>query len=69
MAAPKPPLIEASPAQPLELAGIACASVQVDLSDERRTLLMLDLVRALARQAAAEAWAQAGLATQPENIP
>ena len=69
MAALQPPLITASPDQPLELAGTACASVQVDLSDERRTLLMLDLVRPLARQAAAEAWAQAGLATQPENIP
>ena len=69
MAALQPPLIKASPDQPIELAGTACASVQVDLSDERRTLLTLDLVRALARRAAAEAWAQAGLATQPGNNP
>lgn len=69
MAAPKLPPITAFPDQPLALAGTACATLQVALSDERRSLLMLDLVRALARQAAAEAWAQAGLATQPENTP
>lgn len=69
MASLTPPLIKASSDKHLGLADTACASVQVDLSDERRPLLKLDLVRALARQAAAEAWAQAGLATQPENIP
>ncbi len=68
MAAPKPLPITASSDQSLDMAGNTHASVQVGLADEQRSLLLLDLVRALARQAAGKAWEQAGLATPPENI-
>jgi len=69
MAALNIPPITASSDRSLDPAGTACATVQVDLSDERRSLLMLDLVRALARKAAAKALEQAGLETPPENTP
>ncbi len=69
MAALNPLPMTASSDQPLELAEHVCTPVQVDLSDEQQSLLTLRLVRALARQAAAEAWATPGRATQPENIP
>jgi len=69
MPASNSPPITASSDRSLDPAGTACATVQVDLSDERRSLLMLDLVRALARQAAAKASEQAGLETPPENTP
>lgn len=53
----------------LERTGTARTTVQVELSDDARHLLLLDLVRALARQAAAEAWGQANPETSKETTP
>jgi len=61
--------IIATSGRSLDLAGNACATPQVQLPDEARNLLLLNLVRALARQAAAEAWGQANPKTCKEPAP
>ena len=57
--------ITATSDRSLDLAGTACATLQVERPDEARNLLLLNLVRALARRAAA-AWGQANLKTCKE---
>ena len=69
MANPNLSPITATSDRSLDLAGTACATVQVELPDEARSLLLLNLVRALARRAAAEAWGQANHETCKEPAP
>ena len=59
------PPITATSDRSLDLAGTACATLQVARLYEARNLFLLNLVRALARRAA-EAWGQANLKTCKE---